>query len=705
MPKYLKKSENLQSKQSRPGQSSGRKYLKQNTSAAVSGSAQLAGIRKRVLMQASLAGLTIVLTVIIIFAMSAAWYTNIVQTSGLVFQVKEWGFDGTITTNTEPIQAGPGDDGLISLQVESKSDDISSVSVSVTKTKMPTAMQQRLYFYVDAKVERNEETMDRIYLNSMDSYTYTLFSQGVLTLTDTVHNDNPLKWHWVYDVLGYYVLGSKTAGGDVIISEYLRPIEYDYDLATMTYVTDGEGNITGMEMETVDGETTMEEFLVELSKTDGYEGEIDPEQKLASGFYPVDVDENGNGVYAYLCTYTEIEIATMYDTELGQAAANDTENVLRYEATLTVSAQKNKNSVVTVNSLANLMTLMDVSSVDVIQLTGDLTIGAEEVLAVEKGQQAMLDLNGYQIVCESDEIPIQIKEGGSLTLFNGTITTQRQDTSYAITTIGGELVLSKVEINGFNAALKVIDDDASNTGATDSTIRMVDCIINTEVDGIIIYGNGTRSALPTRLILDNTTIHCTEFGICGNGTTTSGGRHGTDIQILNSEIVSDQYSCFAGIYHPQPDSTLTIYNSTISGFTGMAIKGGTITITDSKIYGYGPQTIPEEFVVSGYADTGDAVYIETNYNYPIRMEILGDTELYSSYAFALQVFEPDAKNVRVKIYSGKFNMLPDTSLFRTYVDKGSDCQITEYEGSTTCSAVVTIAEPTAQTETQSGETP
>jgi hypothetical protein len=695
VPKYLKQSGGLQNKQTRTGHSSGGKHLKQNTPAAASGVAQLRQVRKRVLMQAGLAGFTIVLTVIIIFAMSAAWYTNIVQTNGLVFEVKEWGFDGNIVTNTEAIQAGPGDDGLISLVVESQSDDICSVSVGVTKTKMPREIQQRLYFYVDAKTERGGETLERIYLNSQDSYTYLLFSQGVLTLTETAHNDSQLKWHWVYDVLGYYVLGSATGAGDVIVSECLRPIEYDYDMATMTYVTDDSGNIVGMEMETVDGETTMEDFLVTFSETDGYEGKIDPEKKLVSGYYPVDVDENGNGVYAYLCTYTEIEMATLYDTKLGEDAVNDENNVLRYEATLLVSAQKNKNNIVNVTTLAGLMNAVEAGGADVIQLSSNITIGEDEILTVNKGQQAMLDLNRYEILSQSDEVPIQLKEGGSLTLSNGTLTTDRPDNTYAITTIGAELVLSNVEVNGFNAALKVIDDDASNTGVSDSVIRMINCYINTNVDGIIIYGNGTKSALPTRLILDNTTIHCTEFGICGNGTAT---KHGTDIQILNSEIVCNPYVYNAGVYQPQGDSTLTIYNSKISAYTGVAIKGGSVSVVDSTITGKGPQTVPEKFANSGFVDTGDAIYVETNYGTPILLEISGDTVLNSDNSYSLQVFEPDAKNVKIRIYSGTFQMLPDKELFRTYVAAGSACELTEHEGSSTCAAVVYIPEPEPESE-------
>ena len=698
MPKYLKQSNGLRSNPN-PKQN--------NAAAAQSGTPSLVKMRKRVFMQAGLALLTIMLTVIIIFAMSAAWYTNIVQTNGLVFEVKEWGFNGEITTNTDPIQAGPGDDGLIALSVKSNSDEICSVSVAVTKAKMPTEIQKRIYFYVDAQVGRNEETMDRLYLNSQDSYTYTLFSQGVLTLSDTFHNDNPIKWQWVYDVLGYYVLGSSTSTGDVMITEYLRPIEYDYDSATMEYVTqtDEEGNeILTMELKTVDGEMTLEEFLVELSKSDGYEGEIDPTEKLVSGYYPVAVDENGTGVYAYLCNYAEIEWATQYDTMLGDAAAAG-ETEMQYEATLTVSAQKNKNSTVSVASLSALNMAIESGAADVIQLTGDITVSGDEALVIAAGQQTMLDLNGNRIIYAADaapeNAPIQVEPGSSLTLSNGTITTELADSGYAIKSVGAEVTLSNITMTGFESVIRVEDDAESNTTAADSVVRLIGCDLNTTGNGIAVLGNGSDSVQLTQLIIDRTKLVSNGFAIYGNGTITNGGRYGTDIQILNSEITSVEDSVTAAIYQPQPDSNLTIYNSKMSGYTGIALKGGSLYVIDSTIEGLGAQTIPTSFPNSGFTDTGDAIYIETNYGYNIRLEISGTSVLSSTHGYALQTYEPGAKNAKIRIYGGTFDLVPDADLFATYVDSGSVCDMMKNEANGMGSDCrVTVAEPAAQTETE-----
>jgi hypothetical protein len=355
------------------------------TTKKTSGSAALQRVKRNVVWQAGLAVVTVVLTIVIVFAMTSAWYTNIVQTSGLTFEVEEWGFDGKITVYEDPVSAAPGDEGIVHLEVENTSDSISAVSVSVSKGRMNEyrEMQKRIYFYVDTQFARNGETMERVYLNSMDSYTYTLFSQGKLTLTEQTHNDALLKWQWVYDMLGYYVLGKYDQGTDTFTElEYLRPVEYDYDEATFEYVTTQTPDPVNagqtiesvtVELKTVDGETTVEQFLQELSKTDGYKNDIDYENSVADGYYPVDVDTNGYGVYVYLCSYAEIEMATQYDTQMGMAAKEPT-NLAAYQAQLTVSARKNDDNIITVSTLQGLNTAMELANGAVVQLTEDVTL-------------------------------------------------------------------------------------------------------------------------------------------------------------------------------------------------------------------------------------------------------------------------------------------------------------------------------------------
>lgn len=645
------------------------KYLKKNNknTAQSSDSAALRKAKKNIYWQAGLALVTIILTIVIAFAMTSAWYTNIVQTSGLVFEAEAWGFEGTINVDSDPIVAGPGDDGVIHLEVENESESIITVGVNISKARMAEEMQQRLYFYVDTQLTRNGETMERVYLNNQEGYSYTLFSNGKLTLTEEVHNDALLKWQWVYDVLGYYVYGTQYTDSEgntyVRIAEYLRPIEYDYDEATTTFTTDENNNLV-MVLQTVDGKTTADQFLVNLSKTDGYEGKIDPTQKLDAGFYPVDVevDADGNrcGVYAYLCNYAEIELATQNDTMLGQAAAKG-EEAQKYETQLTISAQKNKNNVINVTSLAALNTAIKMGEADVIQLSSNITIPSDESLVISKGEKIMLDLNGYTITSENADTAIQVKEGGSLTMVNGKLDGTGAKTANGIYAIGAEAMLSKVDISGCSVGLYVADD--SGTAALDSKVHLVSCTVEASGYGIVVKGNGSKSEHLTQVIVEDCTITSDSVGISGNG---SDSNCGTDIQIIKSKIKGNPAKVTTGVFHPQADSKLTVYNSEVSGYTGMIIKGGSVSVVGSTVSGLGARQAPA-FHNSGSADTGDGIYIETNYGGDILLEISGGSIIKSADSDSLQVYKPDATNATIRIYDGTFGEAqPDE-----YIDEGS----------------------------------
>lgn len=643
------------------------KYLrKQNKEAARNGnSAALKKAKQNIYWQAGLALVTIVLTIVLVFAMTSAWYTNIVQTSGLVFEAEAWGFQGTITTNTETIVAGPGDDGVISLEVSNDSDSTVAVGINVSKARMASQMQQRLYFYVDTQQIRNGETMDRVYLNNQDSYTYTLFSGGKLTLKEEMHNDAQLKWQWVYDVLGYYVYGTETVvDGEttVRVTEYLRPIEYDYDEATTMLTTNDEG-LTVMELKTVDGKLTPEEFLVKVSETDGYDDEIEPAYKLDGGYYPVAVEEDASGnrygVYAYLCSYSEIEMATQFDTALGKAAAEGTLTD-NYVAMLTVSAQKSKNSVVNVTSLAALTEAIELGAADVIQLSSNVTIPSDGSLTISKDQKVMLDLNNYTIVSENTAAAIKVEEGGSLTMINGTVDGTVAGTTNGLYPVGAEVTLSNVQLVGFKNGVRVADNEG--TAALDSKVHLLNCSVDASEYAIVVKGNGSESDQNTQVIVEGCKITTDLVGISGNG---SDNQSGTDIQIINSTITGTEGKVTTGVFHPQKGS-LTVYNSTISAYTGITIKGGSVSVVGSTVSGTGAQQTPK-FYTSGSADTGDGIYIETNYEGDILLEISGASKITSAHGYSLQVYKPDAPNVTIKIYSGIFDEAqPDE-----YIDKGS----------------------------------
>lgn len=131
---------------------------------------------------------------------------------------------------------------------------------------------------------------------------------------------------------------------------------------------------------------------------------------------------------------------------------------------------------------------------------------------------------------------------------------------------------------------------------------------------------------------------------------------------------------------------MSVYQSRVTGYTGIAIKGGSVSIVDSEIEGTGAYTKPT-FGGSGFSDTGDAVYIETNYGYEIVLKISGDSKLTSTHGKSLQVYEENSTNVLVQIESGTFSGITSEATLYAYIAKGSTQTITE-DGV----AVVTAAE-------------
>ena len=652
------------------------KILKLNNDSAESSvSPELIKAQKNILMKAALAFLTIVLTIVILFAMTSAWYTNIVHTSGLVFEVESWGFSGEITVEQGPILAGPGDSGIIGLSMDGTAGEILDVSIGVSKEAMlvngenldEDAMKKRFFFYVDKPGIKNGEQVDRFYINNTEDYTYTVFSEGSIRISEDFSNVPELKWQWVYDVLGYYVKANHDGNGTFIVQEYLRPIEYDFDKATFEPLAitvsgeEGDAVINTKRIATVDGERTPEKFLADFSKNDGYAGQIVVEgESLTETVVTADGKKYykvAEGIYAYLCDYQEIESATEFDTVLGRlAGSKNEENIgaLRFPATVNISVQnREEQETVEVGTLS--ADVISGNSGKVIKLANDVAL--TESLVIPENANVEIDLNGKTISfpgISSKECAIEVPEGSSLLMLNGKVENENsaKKTGRGILASGAEVTLSGVEIKGFDYGLRVTDNAATNK--TDSMIRLYNCKTDAGTCGIYILGNGEASEQKTQLIIEKSELKAEGFVICGGGNPDS---RGTDIRIINSILEGtgmDDWS--VGIYQPQKDGETVIYKSTITARTGIALKAGIIEIIDSHIYGTGPYGDPG-YAVSGSKDTGDAVYIEANYGHPISLIIKGESELKAndSQSMALRVYEPDATNVTVEIISGTFS--------------------------------------------------
>ena len=632
-------------------------------------------LRKNIVRQALLAGFLILLTVVLLFAVTTAWYTNVAQTSGLMFEVAAWGFSGDIWVAENPIIAGPGDDGGVYLTLENDSDNVVDVSIYADKTALGNDMQKRLYFYVETSDVINGETVDKVYLTNGSGYEYTVIGNGELTLTENYHNDAQIRWEWVYDVLGYYVKGNfKTdasfqslytepavvldPSSTVLVEEYLGPIEYAYDPAKTTFENVTLGDRTVGMLKTIDGTKTVAEFLSEITAHDGYQqilGATTPH--TPDGFYPVAVDEKGNGVWLYLCNYSEIEAATIFDTQQGMNAAQG--DVQRHKVTLNITAQKSDMETTIVNLPAQLSDELQKDGLSVIQLSSDMTIGG---LNVPEGKDIVLDLNGKTLTYsgQNEEPMINMGAGSSLTVYNGTIEGDGSANITAFKSTGAEMTFTNVTASGVKNFVRVED----NTGiGADSRVRIVGSNIRASQSAVTLLGNGVASDNLTELVVENSVLHGDYMGIYGNGNDDSCG---TDITIINSTVSG----MWTSIYHPQRDSYLTVVGSELTGYTGLVVKGGYATVRNSEIYGTGTYNAPA-YSASGFTDTGDGVYVEANYTWLTDVQIY-DSTVGSEYADAVRKYELDAPNASITIHSGTFD-----SDVEAYVAQTSEWYIDE----------------------------
>lgn len=620
-------------------------------------------LKKSIYRRAFLALFLIVLTVVMLFAVTTAWYSNVARTSELMFQVATWGFNGEIWVDESPIVAGPGDEGGVYLTLQNESDSAVDASVYVDKSKLVDDMQKRLFFYVETSAVSEGETVDKVYINSRNGFDYSIMGKGNLTLTPSYQNDAEIRWEWVYDMLGYYVWGkldtdiSYTSletdakpineGNTVSVQEYLRPIEYAYDEATTEFedpVTVGEQQIEFVK--SING-VSLNTFLSELTAKDGYSGTVNSSTaRTPDGFYPVSIDAaTGEGVWLYLCNYADIESGIAFDTTQGKTALDNLKQGITAKSmnvTLNITAEKSDAEATQVGTATDLVRYLTSADDVAIKLTQDVQLS--ETLNIATGKKAMVDLNGKTLTYTGLNTMIKGEIGSSVVFTNGAIVGNE---SVAFATSGSELVLSDVDASGLSYLVAVMDDEA---GSADSRVQILGCNATVSTCGVFIKGNGDQSSNYTQVVMEGCKINAGYAGIMANGTEAYSG---TDITVNNCVITGK----YAAIYHPQKDSVLTVQHCELSGMTGVVIKGGTVKLSSSIITGTGVATEPvDSLEASGWTDTGDGIYVCGIYDYFIDVQISNcDVSTADVNAFAIRSYDADANNVFVTVHSGTFS--------------------------------------------------
>lgn len=596
-------------------------------------------LKKLIISNAISLALIVVLLLVIIFARTVAWQTNVAHTGGVMFTADAWSFNAQIKMTAQNTIAAPGDSGAIDVEITNDSPQLAVASVKVLKQQLIEKMRSRMFFYVDTPTVKNGETVKVQYISSKNSYIYSVFPHQVLKLSAADAQQPVIKWEWTYDNLGYYVYGQKTDSG-VQVEEYLMPIKYDFDYMRTTFDSNGK-------LKTIDGTLTKEAFLKEFSKTDGYVGTIDTGAVTSDGFYPVEVDEQtGVGVFAYFSTLEEINEGSENDAELGSASESLGQAVIQF-----VGQNGGGNGALVLDQ-STLDTALANPGLNVLKLEKDINL--TKSVSLKSGSQTIIDLNGHKITSAANKV-FDVADGASLILNNGSIVGSGES---AISCVSACVTLNSVSLS--NTVEGIIVHDHKSTLGADSIIHLNDCDINAIEDGLLIYGNNS-SDKKTKIIIENSSVIGREY----TGIICNGANFGTDISIENSTLKGK----YAAIYFPQRESDLNIKSSKLEGYTGIAIKGGNVNILDSTIIGTGAHTAlpddPSKLPNSGWVDTGDGVYVESNYTtWQTNVTISGEkTKIIGteSGTLAVRKYPIDAQSASVEITGGVFNT--DVSAF------------------------------------------
>lgn len=591
-----------------------------------------------------------VLTVlgVLLYSLTTAWYTNVAETTELVFETENWGFEGQVKALDTGLLLAPGQSAYAALSVTNDGEQINQITVTVDKSSMPEELQKRIYFYVPVEAKESDKTADRVYLSTYGGYSYRVMPKSTLLLTADNAADAPVRCEWVYDLLGYYVYGTLDKDNKLITAEqikagnrtdvaapvYIRPVEYDYDKAIFQ----------DDKLLTVDGDK-VDAFVKDLLAADGYKN-ADTTTKVGD-YYAVNITGTSGseqtGLWLYLCTQTEIEAATELDTRIGTyryllEQGNEQGNAIPLteeqtkeckdvatllggaKATIQIAGQNLRTSIADVTEAESLTAAL--TRGESVRLAGDMTL--KDTVTIPADKDVIIDLNGKQLTTNVVGQPVlEGAPGSSITVLNGTINGGSRDT--AVQLVGSSAAFSGVTIQG---RLLIDDKNESNENGTVSVVRLSNCTLKTVGDkqgGVHVFGNGAASSSRTVLLVEDCTIESTFAGILGDS---SDDCYGTDIQVLNSTVKGE----YAGIYQPQRGSRLLVQNSTVEGMTGIAVKGGTVTIRNCIVNGTGEKgVVPTEEQVKAsrndWLDTGAGVYVEANYDWAeeIAMTIAGST--------------------------------------------------------------------------------
>lgn len=208
-----------------------------------------------------------------------------------------------------------------------------------------------------------------------------------------------------------------------------------------------------------------------------------------------------------------------------------------------------------------------------------------------------------------------------------------------------------INVQGSNVILTVKNGTVHST-AQQSEESQIPC-------GVAVLEQSNQSYDNVSITLDDVDVIVDH----GTGIDVNGLNSKVDIRVTNQSSITvpdDQI----GIYFPPQASTLIINNSSVTGGTGIAIKGGDLTVKgNSTIHGMGEKGTPPEGGTSGVFGTGDAIYLEGNYNGKVHVTVESGT-IISDKGEPLRKFvggEPSDGEKVIQVKGGHFSEPVDSS--------------------------------------------
>lgn len=225
-----------------------------------------------------------------------------------------------------------------------------------------------------------------------------------------------------------------------------------------------------------------------------------------------------------------------------------------------------------------------------------------------------------------------------------------------------------IDLNGHTFTTSAPDAIAANAKGVTLTVKNGTVISTSKGSGenwpagaAINYGSG---------YYDNASITLEDVQLTvknpGYGVVVSGNNTNNSITLKNSTITVPDTGI--GIYFPPKSGTLTIEDSNITGGTAVIVKGGTVNISgNSVIHATGAKVVPTEPKGSGANDTGDAVYLEGNYERETTINITGGT-FTSDNGYAVQMlFADNTEDKTIYISGGSFSSDPSAYVAEKYI--------------------------------------